>query len=106
MKRLALLLAALWLALPSSALAWKFVCDTYQVVQCDDGTTIGCSSGGQQFDCPDNEASVAAYENFCADHGGYIGLVDEPICVAPRIDVKGVDDLADPEDHSVPVRRR
>lgn len=81
MKRFALVGALFGLfVVPSSAMAWKFVCNTFQMIECADGTTFGCSAGGQQIDCPDNPASWAAYEHGCANHGGIVGVTDGGFC--------------------------
>ncbi len=71
-------------AVPSVALAWRFECNNgYQVVQCADGTQIGCSyTNGQQFNCPDNAANLAVFQDYCDDHGGIVGVVEEGSCTA------------------------
>lgn len=110
MKRFAILgvLFSLF-TVPSSAMAWKFVCDTFQVIECGDGTTFACSAGGQQIDCPDNPASWAAYEHGCADHGGIVGVTDENACSMHfEEDVVKGDEGGDetPSDEVTPTRRR
>ncbi len=104
------LLSALCVAfLSSSALAWDFTNHNgYNVVLCEDGTMFGCSAGGQQFDCPDNPESLAAFEEGCADHGGLVGVVNENSATAAP---ESLEDLSQEEesgsnDEATPVRQR
>ncbi len=108
MKRLNYALAALTLALvPATAGAVKVVCQGgYLVVECNDGTIFTCSAGGQQIDCYEDEANMAAYAQGCASHGGLSGLVNSMECSADFADDVFTEDPGAGDDEVAPPRRR
>lgn len=60
----------------------------YDHFVCGDGTTMGCSSNGVQYDCdPNNQSWNDIADEFCADHGGLVGWEEgTPICYPVKKD--------------------
>ncbi|WP_395374538.1 hypothetical protein [Marinicella sp. W31] len=77
------------LLLSISSHAADIICDgTWEVFQCADGTTMGCSSEGVQMDCTQNGWGDMA-DDFCSSHGGVVGIVtDLPTCQAMNDEVR------------------
>lgn len=65
------------LAMSATAIAYDIVpgSNGFNVVECADGTQIGCATSNGPFDCPTTAGSVPAFTAFCAPHGGVVGVV-------------------------------